>query len=118
MSNVTRLAMGCMPYMWSESSISGTNVSTTFYNSYLEHFNLLRPLLSKIGSDLDIVTELSEPNAKFTSLADVQTLWEGRADLSLEMYALRHDRFQLIDYLIPYRVSFTLNKKHQIDGKK
>ena len=105
-SDTTRVPFACYSNTWSRDV--GGNWTQFYHRPYLL-LNLLEPLLERLGSDVEIVTELSspEPNST-TSLPVIQTLGENRSDLAIDWFAYQHDRFQLVDYLYPFKVRGTI----------
>ena len=67
--------------------------------------NVLEPMLEAMGSRIEIIEDLSEPDGNHTNIPALQTLWEDRADLGMDWFAYKHDRLQIVDYLHAFRVS-------------
>ena len=104
--DITRVPFACYSNTWSKD-VAGNK--TQFYHQPFLLLNLLEPLLERLGSSVEIVTELSSPEANATtSLPIIQTLWENRSDLAIDWFAYQHDRFQLVDYLYPFKVRGTI----------
>ena len=108
MENATRIAFPCYPYNWIE--VGETNVASlrspgNFYA------NLLAPTLAELNQSIEIVYASSDADPNITSLSEIQTLYEGKADLAFDNYFYRHDRQQVISYLYPVRVSFNASTK-------
>ena len=67
---------------------------------------LLRAQLlgEKLNESIEMVFASSVPDPNVTTLWEIQTIHEGHADLSFEMFYYRQDRNKFIDYLYPLKV--------------
>ena len=66
--------------------------------------NLLRPALETMGSGFEILDELPEPDLNLTDVPEIQALYDGKADMSVDMYALEYRRYRLVDFINPIEV--------------
>ena len=102
--NVTRVAYYCYALNWVESTANGSDLLRSPGNLLL---NEIEPVLEALGSRVELVhtgkTCLLGQNV--TSSPELHGIQTGAADLNFELWTFRHDRYQLVDYLFPFRVS-------------
>ena len=104
MSPSTRVTFPCYAYAWSRPSSNTGQQGWLYYNPQMIAHNLLRPALETMGSGFEILDELPEPDLNLTDVPEIQALYDGKADMSVDMYALEYRRYRLVDFINPIEV--------------
>ena len=103
MSVSTRVGFPCYAYSWSKPS-PNSGPGWVYYNPNMIVHNLLRPALETMGSGLEILDEFPEPDLNLTDIPEIQAIYDGKADITGDMYALEHSRYRLVDFINPTEV--------------
>ena len=101
--NITRVAYYCYALNWVETTVNGSDLLRSPGNLLL---NEIEPVLGALGSSVELVHTGTSflLGQNVTSFPELHGIQSGVADLNLELWTFRHDRYQLVDYLFPFRV--------------
>ena len=99
--NSTRVGVTCdPPYSWYSSESDGL----WYHGKYANVLKTLLPIIQSENSAVELVTDFPAGSLNSTLLPSILALSYESADVDLQSYAVKHERFQHIDYFQPLEV--------------
>ena len=98
MNQTTRLVFPCYVYNWLLTGSDNHTILRSPGNFYANF------VASYLKEDFEVVFATSEPDPNITTLPELQTMYDGKADLCFDTYYYRQDRNKFVDFLFPVKV--------------
>ena len=87
------------PLNWAKPDPSGNG--TIFKDAFTLGHNLFERAFENNGTRLEMVFNYSKPNMNITKSASIQTVFDGKADISFGRHVMHDSSFRLVDFMFP-----------------
>ena len=102
--DVARISFNCSGISnWAEPDPSGEG--TILKDVATLGHNLFERAFENNGTRFQLVYNMSKADGNVTNSSSIQTIYDGKADISLSRYKLREELFPLVDFMFPVWVS-------------